>query len=289
MKKAIIYLLLSTLLIVPIASIIVIAVINQPKNNLIEYTAVYDFEDVETRTIQIKDIEEVIYCKGMLDSMGEELFIVNYSYQDSIIKIASVDDYIRPNDVLLMKNDMDIVSELEGKIIDIVDTGSKLVYTIKDYGVDVLNVYLPVRMNNYVENSQVKFNIGELEYSAIFFEKNPFADIHKNAFQASYKVSGDELVVDSTIDIELYTGNVRKDVYVVPKQCVYKDDYGNYILHIAEGNETISIMIELGVMGLKEVEIQPLEQDIVFEGTEVTVNKENVFKSEETEIADYAS
>ncbi len=280
MKRYIIYLILSVLLIVPIAAIITIAVINQPVNNYTSYQAVYDYSAVETREVVIKDISEVIKCYGTLTTSQMNYYTIKYKYRDTLIITAKAGDYVTNEDVLVIKNGENLLSKIEGKIEDITDNGSIIICLIKSPNVDTLKINIPSQYYPYVENSFAFFNIAGTEYKAEFLKKVPAADSINNTFIASYSITGDNLLLDAQIEVYLTTGNIRKDVYVVPKACIYKDEFGKYYIETIIDESKVSIYVNIGLMNQMEVEITQTDngQNMLYEGLPVTVNEKDVFK-----------
>jgi hypothetical protein len=168
MKKFIVYLILSVLLIVPIVSIIVIAIINQPINSYMEYDVQYDYSAVQTQEVQIKDIEEVINCKGKLTNSEIYYKTIKYKYSDTVIMTADVGDYVNADNTLVIKNGDKIFSGFEGKIIGITDSGDKFIYEIKAPTVNNLEVALPSKYYPYGQKFS-PMTIGGIQYD----EKEP--------------------------------------------------------------------------------------------------------------------
>ena len=277
MKKFIVYLILSVLLVLPLASIIVIAIINQPQNNYISYTAVYDYEDIENNPVEIKDISQVIQCDGILDSSKVEYITTKYDYNDILIKLVDTGDYIEKGDVLFVLNDKYIKSNFQGKIVKIDDYGDKTIVLIKSIDVDTLKVYLPIGSYKFAEETKASFEIGEDIYTAEFSKKQPIAELDKNTFIAHYSISGEDLIIDSAINVSILTGILKKDVYVVPQKCIYQNEYGDFYVQRISEDEKIPIMVELGIMNENEIQIIPIESGQLFEGILVTINNKNVF------------
>lgn len=284
MKKFIVYLLLSVLLIVPIASIIVVAIINQPINSYREFNVDHDYSALQTIEVQSKDLYEEISCSGILTNNKLNYFTVDYKFKDNIVNYVAVGDFIKTGDALLIKNGKDIPCNIAGKITNISDLGNRFIFTIKSPDVDSLAISVPVKYYPYIENSIAKFTIGDKKYQLTFSSKACAADLVTNTFIASYNVEGEGLLLDAVIPVQLSTGNSKKNALVVPRICVYKDETGKFYIEAISNNEKQRIYVELGLMNQTEVAIsQDAGDDMrLYKGLQVTINKVNVFDEDES-------
>ena len=274
MKKLFIYILLSAILVTPIVSIITISFLSQPESNVQSYKASYDYNDLEVKKVIISDIEEVITCKGSFDSSILEYQRYKYRYTDNIIMVAKIDNIVKGGDVLFIKNEEEIVSDFSGKVVDILDNNRILTFIIKSFQVDHIKVYLPLYTYELIENSKVSFSIGHNKYSTEFREKFPVYDSMKKGYCATYSVNNENLIIDGEVVVNIFTGLKEKDVFIVPKQCIFQDEYKKYFLKAVTEDQTFSVYVEIGILGEYDVQIYSNE---LYDNMSVLLNQNNVF------------
>lgn len=85
MKKVLIYILLSTILIVPITVILVLAILQQPESSYTEYSFSNNYDDLSTGVVEKKDLEEVVSCEGYLDGVSVVEKSFEHGYSDGVM------------------------------------------------------------------------------------------------------------------------------------------------------------------------------------------------------------
>lgn len=279
MKKIIIYVLLSVILTVPIAAIIIVAILNQPANEYTTYYADIDYDDLVTKELMVEDIEEVQYCDGYFDTDKLSDITITYSESSDVIFMIEEGEFVNVDDTICLIDGEAYRSEQAGIVDSIMQGMRRTMLRLRSPQVTCLRVSGDVTNYRNVKNSFVTFEYGGEEFEAKY-KTNAFSvDTASNKIDTYYAISGNDFVLDGRVDVILHTGTVKENALVVPRQCLFIDENGGYYIEILD--YTTGVMksnISLGVIGEENVEIIP-GKDSLREGMELVVNSVDVLRS----------
>lgn len=281
MKKVIIYVLLSVILTVPIASIIIVAILNQPENEYTEYYADIDYGDLETKKLMISDIEEIQNCSGYFDTDKVSDITITYSDSSDVICMIEEGKYVNVGDTIFLIDGEEYKSEYEGVVDSIMQGMRRTIIRLRAPQVTFLRVGSDVLNYSNAKNSYVTFAYDNKEFELKYMGSNSSVDVSINKFDVYYAISDNDFVLDGRIDVILHTGKVKENALVAPRQCIFIDENGGYYIEILDyTNGVTKSNISLGIIGEENVEIIP-EKDSLKEGMELVVNSVDVLQKTE--------
>lgn len=279
MKKVIIYILLSVILTVPIASIIIVAILNQPENEYTEYYADIDYSDLVTKEIMVEDIEEVQNCSGYFDTDKVSDITITYSDSSDVICMIEEGEYVNVDDTIFLIDGEEYKSEYEGVVGSIMQGMRRTIIRLRDPRVTCLRVGSDVLNYSNIKNSFVTFQYDNKEFELKYMSSNSSVDVSTNKFDVYYAISDNDFVLDGRIEVILHTGKVKENALVVPRQCLFIDENGAYYIEMLD-TETgvIKSTVSLGIIGEENVEIIP-DKDSLTAGMELVVNSVDVLQN----------
>ncbi len=283
MKKVIIYVLLSVILTVPIASIIIVAILNQPENEYTEYYADIDYGDLETKELMISDIEEIQNCTGYFDTDKVSDVAITYSESSDVICMIEEGEYVNVDDTIFFIDGEEYKSKYEGVVGSIMQGMRRTMLRLRNPQVTCLRV--GVHASNYgtIKDSYVTLAYNDEELELKYISNAPSADVSTNTFDVYYAISGNDFVLDGKADVVLHTGKVKENALVAPRQCLFIDENGGYYIEILDyTNGVTKSNVSLGIIGEENVEIIP-GKDSLKEGMELVVNSVDVLRNTATE------
>ena len=282
MKKVLIYILLSTILIVPITVILVLAILQQPESSYTEYSFSNNYDDLSTGVVEKKDLEEVVSCEGYLDGVSVVEKSFEHGYSDGVMSLIENDEYVTKDTVLCVIGEIECKADCDGKVIGVFEYNNKIVYRIKEASVNRIVLDVDVDKYPYIEDSSVVFNYGGKQYNASYLGKSTVANNDGKNFKAFYSIKGSEFVLEGRIGVNLKTGKIAKSANVVEKKYIFSNDAGRYYVEVVDPEIGIKrVYVVLGIMGENVVEIIPIEDtDVITEGTIINENSKDVFSKE---------
>lgn len=287
MKKNLIYFILSIILILPITSIIVIAVLNRPTNSTTEYTVPFNYTDLEIHEVAISDFEEEIVCKGFFDSMDFNVMKVRFNSLTDTLYALQPGDYLDLDTVLGVFSGKELNSDYCGKLIEVQNDGFTVSYIIKSENVTRIRVELPIETYAYVETSCGQFTFAGERYNLEYACRQNLASNDGSSFSAYYTIvsatSDDDFrtnsfVLDGMVSVTIKTGRVSKDTLSVPQKCLFLSESGEYYLKVVNPSEgTSNVYVRIGLMDETNVEILPSDDANIYANTLVSANSVNIF------------
>lgn len=282
MKKVLIYILLSTILIVPITAILVLAILQQPESSYTEYSFSNNYDDLSTGVVEKRDLEEVVSCEGYFDGVSVVEKSFEYGYSDGVMCFVENDEYVTKDTVLCVIGESECKADCDGKVIGVFEYNNKIVYRIKEASVKRIVLDVDIDKYPYIENSSVAFNYADKQYNAPYLGKSTVANEDGKNIKAFYSIKGSEFVLEGRIEVKLKTGRIAKSANVVEKKYIFSNDAGRYYVEVVDPEIGIKrVYVVLGIMGENVVEIIPIEDtDVITEGTIINENSKDVFSKD---------
>lgn len=234
MKKVLIYILLSTILIVPITVILVLAILQQPESSYTEYSFSNNYDDLSTGVVEKKDLEEVVSCEGYLDGVSVVEKSFEHGYSDGVMCLIENNEYVTKDTVLCVIGESECKAECDGKVIGVFEYNNKIVYRIKEASVKRIVLDVDVDKYPYIEDSSVVFNYAGKQYNASYLGKSTVANDDGKNFKAFYSIKGSEFILEGRIGVNLKTGRIAKSANVVEKKYIFSNDAGRYYVEVVD-------------------------------------------------------
>lgn len=277
MKKGFVYVLLTSIILIPIVSIIVVEILNQNTSTYTSYNLSYDYNDLVTTVISIEDIEETIRCKGVFRGDRIENCACSISAYSSLTCNVEVGDYVEKNDCIFSVNGEDYCTKNSGVISKINISESEISVDIVKNQVTKIAVLLDVMLYPSVGKSSIYFTYGEKDYQYSYSGCKGIAADDAAMFEAYYNImDGEDFIYGGEIDLYVKTGNIHRSVCVVPQNCVFKEGNTYYIEELGSNGIT-KIMVTLGLFSENNVEIFPEDGFDIGGGEVIVVNDTDVF------------
>lgn len=279
MKKGLVYILLTTIILIPIVSIIVVEILNQNTSTYTSYDLSYDYNDLETAGISIEDIEEIIRCKGVFKGDRIENCDCSISEYSLLTCNVEVGDYVEKNDCIFSVNGEEYCAQNSGVISKINISEREISVDIAKNQVTKIVVPLDVMLYPAVGKSSIYFTYGEKNYQYTYSGCKGVASDDASVFEAYYNIAeGKNFIYGGEIELYVKTGNIHKSAYTVPQNCVFREGNTYYIEELDSDGIT-KIMVTLGLFGETNVEIFPEDGMDVTGGEIIVVNDTDVFNS----------
>jgi hypothetical protein len=279
MKRPLLYVLFSVILITPITVVLVLAVINQPENSFDSYSAVFDYSSIETSPVEVSDISESIMLTGRFDSSEITEMRVKYGMDNIFIPIVEIGDYVDSNIVIGTLDGKAIYAKKSGVIISARETENGMIFLMKVPDVNLLTIDAPIDSFPYIKASYATFNYLGKEYTCKYKQSTSVARAGESTFSVEYAAIDKGFVLGSVVEVRLYTGNSKKEALVVSDKCIFQDDRGGYYIEKIENNAKIPINISTGITGEDVIEILPADEiasEQLYPGIEAAINNISV-------------
>ncbi len=281
MKKFLIYAILSIVLMVPLVSIIVMALISQQQNTYSEYVISYSYGDLDCQEIVLSDFEEVITCDSVI--VGKETVYEKLSCRlsDDVSLVVEIGEFISAGKTVALINGTEYGISTSGKLMSVSETDSGLIFGIQSADQYILEAYLPVDFYSYRGETCAYFTYCGETYELAYASSDDCAGEDGATFAIRYVLPEGEYLYDSVQEVLIKTGRVSKQALSVPQSCIYLSESSGYYLQIYDGGgEVYSVNVELGLMGDTYVEVIPLDDERLKEGMQAVVNDQDVFAEE---------
>ena len=279
MKKALIYLLLSVLLVVPLAAMVSVAVMSRQTNEYSE--GIYyngDYSAVSTDAISGERIEEILSSNGVFATDEETTVTFTKTARNTVLMLVSEGDYVHVGSVLCTIDEAEMQCEIDAQVNRIVETEKSIVFFLHSTKASILRVYLPTELYEYAEKSNISFSWGNQEHDDLtFISKSNIAEGDGNRFRADYTLPAGNYPYLGTVNVTVTTGRAVANSLTAPKKCLFQESDGRYYIEIFDAGSISKAYVHLGMQGEKLVEIIPEGEDDLHVGTEIVVNNVDVF------------
>ena len=279
MKKAIIYLLLSVLLVVPVAAMVSVAVMSRQKNYYSEekyYDG--DYSAVSTDAISGERIEEILMSTGVFTSDEEMTVKFDRSAWNTVLVLVREGDYVQAGSALCTIDNQEKLCETNAKVDRIVETEKAIVFFLHATKPKVLRVYLPTELYGYADKSSISFSWAGKEHDGLTcLSKKSVAEEGGNRFCVDYSLPKGKYPYLGSVNVTVKTGRVVADALTVPKRCLFQESDGRFYLELFDEGSISKAYVNLGMQGDKLVEIVPDGADDLHVGTVIVVNNVDVF------------
>lgn len=282
MKKIIIYLLLSLILVVPIATMAAIAIMSSGD---VEYSFPSTFSnnlnDLVTDQLSNCSIKEELTTTGRLTTSTVEILEVPFQSEEKLSIYYSEGDFIPAGQPICSADGAEYPVDRDCFLLKLKQKENKLVFSLQPTEVSSVEVLLPVETYCHVNDSFISFRWGEVEYSHLpCTDSAVYAQYPGEKFAAQYAVSGDNFLFGGNVSVTVETGRHVENVLSAPVQCFFREDDGRYYIQLVSDDKPSKIYVEIGMIGQGKAEIIYSGPERLTAGMTVVVNATNVLTSQ---------
>jgi hypothetical protein len=280
-KKVLIYVALSAILIALISAIITVTIINQPKNDYVYFEANYDYSNLETREVEIRDINETLSLQGKFSGYKINEQSVAKSITESVIYLSNIGDNITKGDTICVVGNRRIVSKYSGKLANPAEIDKAVIFVFESASVDKIVIDVPSKYLSYFDKSSATLAIGDEKITVPLLNKNSIANSVGDTFQAYYSINAKNLLMGAVVPVNVTTGRKMASAICVPRICVYKNSSGSYYIETVDGDIKNQIPVTIGIGDTDYIEIKPSDdsgKELISQGLKITINQIDIFK-----------
>lgn len=164
MKKGFVYVLLTSIILIPIVSIIVVEILNQNNTTYTSYDLSYNYDDLETASINIEDIEETIVCKGRFKGDVIDSYTCSFSEYSPLFCNVETGNYIEKKECIFSVNGEDYCSDNSGVVSEVKISENVISVDVVRDNVTKIMVPIDVVLYPAVNKSSIYFTYGGKRY-----------------------------------------------------------------------------------------------------------------------------
>lgn len=284
MKRIIVYILLSLILVAPIATITAIVIIN---SNDITYstTEVFsnDLSKLETTCVSTESFEEELSLLGKFDNSGsciESLTIPN-SAEENIAIFCEIGDILKKDDLICISKGTKYQCKEDSLLVGISEQYNTVTFYLQTLEVSNISVSIPTEDYYTLENSTVSFSWGDNKYDDISCSKVlRCADESGKTVTAIYNLEAldcSKFLYGGSVDVVIKTGKTVEGAFSVPQNYIFISDDGKYYIEVISSDIINKVYIKLGIFGNGVVQI--ITDEDISSNTKIVANSTNVFNS----------